>query len=71
MVAKGTLPDRVIMQLRHPCFLGYPTGVGALIMKQEFAKRLHRPYFGGGTVETVQVPGFNVTMTDGPRRFEV
>jgi hypothetical protein len=40
-------------------------------MKQEFAKRLHRPYFGGGTVETVQVPGFNVTMTDGPRRFEV
>ncbi|KAG2173863.1 hypothetical protein INT43_005283 [Umbelopsis isabellina] len=47
---------------------GYPTGLGALIMKQKFAQKLRRPYFGGGTIETVQVPGNNVTMTEGPSR---
>ncbi|KAG2188001.1 hypothetical protein INT44_000751 [Umbelopsis vinacea] len=49
---------------------GYPTGIGALIMKKDFAEKLRRPYFGGGTVETVQVPGLHVTMADGSRRFE-
>lgn len=29
---------------------GFPTGVGALLMRNDAAAVLHRPYFGGGTV---------------------
>jgi molybdenum cofactor sulfurtransferase len=32
---------------------GFPTGVGALIMRNEAAALLDRPYFGGGTVSLV------------------
>jgi selenocysteine lyase/cysteine desulfurase len=63
------LPTRSPDDLRN--IIGYPSGIGALIMKQDFAKKLHRPYFGGGTIETVQVPGLNVTMAAGSRKFEV
>ncbi len=31
--------------------LGYPTGVGALVVRREALSRLHRPWFAGGTVE--------------------
>jgi hypothetical protein len=40
-------------------------------MKHGFAQKLHRPYFGGGTIETVQVPGLHVTMAEGSKKFEV
>ncbi|KAJ6506188.1 pyridoxal phosphate-dependent transferase [Mycena vitilis] len=36
---------------------GFPTGVGALIAKKSFLRRLRRPWFAGGTVDIVQVPG--------------
>ncbi|PPQ93853.1 hypothetical protein CVT25_013562 [Psilocybe cyanescens] len=36
---------------------GYPTGVGALIVKKSFLAQLRRPWFAGGTVDVVQVPG--------------
>ena len=36
---------------------GYPTGVGALIVKESFLATLERPWFAGGTVNVVQVPG--------------
>jgi molybdenum cofactor sulfurtransferase len=36
---------------------GYPTGVGALVARKDFLAKLRRPYFAGGTVEIVQVPG--------------
>ncbi|KAJ7642009.1 PLP-dependent transferase [Roridomyces roridus] len=36
---------------------GFPTGVGALIAKKSFLKQLKRPWFAGGTVSLVQVPG--------------
>jgi molybdenum cofactor sulfurtransferase len=36
---------------------GYPTGVGALVARKDFLAKLRRPYFAGGTVELVQVPG--------------
>ncbi|KAG1737833.1 PLP-dependent transferase [Suillus paluster] len=36
---------------------GYPTGVGALIVKESFLQILERPWFAGGTVDVVQVPG--------------
>ncbi|KAJ7619824.1 pyridoxal phosphate-dependent transferase [Mycena polygramma] len=40
---------------------GFPTGVGALIAKKSFLRRLRRPWFAGGTVDIVQVPGTIVT----------
>lgn len=57
---------------------GYPTGVGALVVKKSFLAQLRRPWFAGGTgtftksslftsthripVDVVQVPGTTVTM---------
>lgn len=40
---------------------GYPTGVGALVVKESFLAMLERPWFAGGTVNIVQVPGMLVT----------
>ncbi|KAL1689268.1 pyridoxal phosphate-dependent transferase [Schizophyllum commune] len=40
---------------------GYPTGVGALVIRRDLLQRLRRPWFAGGTVDLVQVPGNNVT----------
>ncbi|KAH7921642.1 PLP-dependent transferase [Leucogyrophana mollusca] len=40
---------------------GYPTGVGALIVKESFLEQLERPWFAGGTVDIVQVPGPIIT----------
>lgn len=42
---------------------GYPTGVGALIVKESFLDILERPWFSGGTVDVVQVPGSIFTRT--------
>ncbi|EKM81209.1 hypothetical protein AGABI1DRAFT_37315 [Agaricus bisporus var. burnettii JB137-S8] len=36
---------------------GFPTGVGALIVRKTFLEQLQRPWFAGGTVDVVQVPG--------------
>ncbi|KAH7101279.1 PLP-dependent transferase [Auriculariales sp. MPI-PUGE-AT-0066] len=50
---------------------GYPTGVGALIVKRSFLNVLRRPWFAGGTVDIVQVPGSGYTMSDNDvERFE-
>ncbi|KAJ7727536.1 PLP-dependent transferase [Mycena maculata] len=40
---------------------GFPTGVGALVAKKSFLRQLKRPWFAGGNVEVVQVPGMIVT----------
>jgi len=51
---------------------GYPTGVGALIVKESFLKTLERPWFAGGTVDVVQVPGSIVTRASSlHEQFEV
>ncbi|KAJ7222167.1 methyltransferase type 11 [Mycena pura] len=42
---------------------GFPTGVGALVVKKSFLTKLKRPWFAGGTVDVVQVPGTIVTRT--------
>ncbi|KAJ3215010.1 hypothetical protein HDU67_000963 [Dinochytrium kinnereticum] len=34
--------------------IGFPTGVAALIMRNDFARTLRKPYFGGGTVDAVE-----------------
>ena len=51
---------------------GYPTGIGALIVKTAFLAQLKRPWFSGGTVDVVQVPGNIVTRAHQPHeQFEV
>lgn len=42
---------------------GFPTGVGALIVKESFLAQLNRPWFAGGNVDVVQVPGNLVTRS--------
>ncbi|KAK0195963.1 pyridoxal phosphate-dependent transferase [Armillaria mellea] len=50
---------------------GFPTGVGALVVKKSFLARLKRPWFAGGTVDVVQVPGTVVTRSSSPHeQFE-
>jgi len=40
---------------------GFPTGVGCLVAKKSFLRQLKRPWFAGGTVDVVQVPGDGYT----------
>ncbi len=49
---------------------GYPTGIGALLVRHEAAARLRRPWYSGGTItfSTVAVGGHR--FADGPARFE-
>ncbi|KAF9462390.1 pyridoxal phosphate-dependent transferase [Collybia nuda] len=50
---------------------GFPTGVGALVVKKSFLAQLKRPWFAGGTVDVVQVPGNIVTLSHEPHeQFE-
>ncbi|KAF7289235.1 Cysteine desulfurase [Mycena indigotica] len=42
---------------------GYPTGIGALVVKNSFLSELKRPWFAGGTVDIVQVPGSVMTRS--------
>jgi molybdenum cofactor sulfurtransferase len=42
---------------------GFPTGVGALVVKKSFLETLKRPWFSGGNVDIVQVPGTIITKT--------
>jgi molybdenum cofactor sulfurtransferase len=51
--------------------VGYPTGVGALVIKKKFLEQLRKPWFAGGTVDVAQVPGEAYTLVDGSPRFEV
>jgi molybdenum cofactor sulfurtransferase len=51
---------------------GFPTGVGALVAKESFLEKLERPWFAGGNVDIVQVPGSIVTRaTEIREQFEV
>ncbi|PVF98824.1 PLP-dependent transferase [Serendipita vermifera] len=49
---------------------GYPTGIGALIARKEFLRKLQRPWFAGGTVMTVGVPRGVVESDVAWERFE-
>ncbi|KAG9123154.1 hypothetical protein FRC07_000167 [Ceratobasidium sp. 392] len=43
---------------------GFPTGVGALVGKKSFLDTLQRPWFAGGAVDLVQVPGVIATPAE-------
>ncbi|KAL4457811.1 hypothetical protein ABPG75_012676 [Micractinium tetrahymenae] len=49
---------------------GFPTGVGALVMKKDLAKRMRKVYWGGGSANYA-VSSLDFTLlSDGPERFE-
>jgi molybdenum cofactor sulfurtransferase len=49
---------------------GYPTGLGALIARRPALRRLHRPWFSGGTVVAANVGGELVVPLTGHALFE-
>lgn len=50
---------------------GYPTGVGALIVRRDALARLRRPWFAGGTISIVSVQGEGWHyLNDGEAGFE-
>jgi selenocysteine lyase/cysteine desulfurase len=62
----------------HPDFVtvsfykifGYPTGVGALIARKTALRKLHRPWFAGGTITVASVQGDRFYMAEGAQGFE-
>ena len=49
---------------------GYPTGVGALVLRRDAMPLLGRNYFGGGTVQYVSVQNRRARLLEGGSRFE-
>lgn len=49
---------------------GYPTGLGALIAKRTILKKLHRPWFAGGTITVASVQGDKFYLAEGHTAFE-
>src|SRR5215217_3420262 len=49
---------------------GYPTGLGALIVRRRTLERLRRPWFSGGTVVAANVEGDMVVPHSGHAGFE-
>ena len=65
-------PQLDAMAISFYKMFGFPTGVGALIVKKSFLAQLRRPWFSGGNVDVVQVPGSLVTRTHNVHeQFEV
>ena len=49
---------------------GYPTGIGALLARREVLKKLHRPWFAGGTITVASVQGDKYYLAEVPAAFE-
>ena len=65
-------PQLDAMAISFYKMFGFPTGVGALIVKESFLMQLRRPWFSGGNVDVVQVPGSLVTRSHNiHEQFEV
>lgn len=62
----------------HPDFVslsfykmfGYPTGVGCLLARKAALRKLHRPWFAGGTITVASVQGDRYYLTEGAEAFE-
>jgi selenocysteine lyase/cysteine desulfurase len=61
-------PDYVTLSFYK--MFGYPTGVGALIARREALKKLHRPWFAGGTISWASVLADSHTLSPGSEGFE-
>ena len=70
--------NRLDLSRFHPDFValsfykmfGYPTGVGALIARHSALRKLHRPWFAGGTIETASVQADRFVFSSGAAGFE-
>jgi molybdenum cofactor sulfurtransferase len=49
---------------------GYPTGIGALLVRRQILSKLRRPWFAGGTVKIVSVKALDHFLADGEAAFE-
>jgi selenocysteine lyase/cysteine desulfurase len=49
---------------------GYPTGVGCLLARKDSLKKLHRPWFAGGTITVASVQGDKYYMAEDEAAFE-
>jgi len=49
---------------------GYPTGIGALLVRRRMLPKLRRPWFAGGTVKIVSVKANDHYLADGEAAFE-
>ena len=61
-------PDFIAISLYK--LLGYPTGVGCLLVREDALARLRRPWFAGGTIAAVSVQGDWHAPADGEAAFE-
>ncbi len=61
-------PDYVTLSFYK--MFGYPTGVGALIARREALKKLHRPWFAGGTITWASVLAEGHSLSPGSQGFE-
>ncbi len=70
--------SRLDLTARHPDFvaiswykvLGYPTGIGSLVVRHEALERLRRPWFAGGTIGLASVAVQRHTWGEGHLAFE-
>ena len=65
---KAVQPDFVAVSFYK--MFGYPTGVGALLVRKTALNKLHRPWFAGGTVNFVSVQGQLHMLSEGEAAFE-
>jgi len=49
---------------------GYPTGLGALLVRRQALRKLQRPWFAGGTITVASVQGDRYYLADGHTAFE-
>ena len=61
-------PDFVVVSFYK--MFGYPTGVGALLVRKPAYQKLQRPWFGGGTVNFASVQGKAHVLAPGEAAFE-
>jgi selenocysteine lyase/cysteine desulfurase len=76
--AAFTPSNRLDLSRWHPDFVaisfykifGYPTGAGCLLARKNSLRKLHRPWYAGGTITFSSVLGFNHYLTPGSAGFE-
>lgn len=61
-------PDYTVLSFYK--MFGYPTGVGALIVRKEALEKLRRPWFAGGTVQFVSSQNDLHLLKNGAEAFE-
>ena len=61
-------PDYVALSFYK--MFGYPTGVGALLVRWPALEKLHRPWFSGGTITVASVQGDRHYLASGAAAFE-